>query len=265
MPISIEPIARAVREVKSVLLEINLVYSFLDTLIIFLLSFFITFLTNVHWYFAIIPTILYFILHITKKVGNISLLRVEEKVSSLSEQLRTAADNVGRHNEIIDLLNNDVLTRMRDVKVSYFIDFKDLVKKLLVMFCISFLIIFVTSMNVRLVNFGDMFHISEKNFDFKRGSEDILSDGRDLDPETQGNTDIFGDPSIREIGKIPLQLQLNPIESEINLNEFKEVEPKDFDNAPAPGEISAQQDAAYDKEIAKEYKEVIKNYFDKIT
>ncbi|MBS3158238.1 hypothetical protein J4206_03040 [Candidatus Woesearchaeota archaeon] len=262
---SFEPVARAVREVKNVLLEINLVYSFLDTLIIFLLSFFITFLTNVHWYFAMIPTALYFILHVTKRVGSISLLRVEEKVASLSEQLRTAADNVGRHNEIIDLLNKEVLSKMRDVKVSYFIDFKDLLGKIFAMFCISFLIIFVTSMNVRLVNFGDMFHISEKSLDFDRGSENIASDGRDLEAETQGNSDIFGDPSVREAGKNPISLQLNPVESEINLNEFKEVEPKDFDNAPAPGEISAQQDAAYDREIAREYKEVVKNYFDKIT
>lgn len=265
MAASFEPVARAVREVKNVLLEINLVYSFLDTLVIFLLSFFITFLTNVHWYFAMIPTIIYFVLHVTKRIGSISLLRVEEKVSSLSEQLRTAADNVGRHNEIINLLNNDVLSRMRDVKVSYFINFKDLLGKILAMFCISFLIIFVTSMNVRLVNFGDMFHISEKSLDFKRGSENIASDGRDLDAETQGNTDIFGDPSVREAGKNAIMLELNPVESEINLNEFKEVEPKDFDNAPAPGEISAQQDAAYDKEITREYKEVVKNYFDKIT
>jgi hypothetical protein len=261
----LEPIARAVREIKGVLLSINLVYSFLDTLIIFLLSFFITFLLNVHWIFALLPTLFYFLLHIRRKAKNVSLLKVEQKVESLNEELRTAADNVGKHNEIIDLLNKDVLSKMKQVKVSFFINFKDLLKKLMMMFFISFVIIFMTSLNVRLINFGDVFQISEDTL-FSRDDYETISRGeRDLEADTEDFDEIFGDASIAELGKKDISISLNNLESEIKLDEFEEVTDELFDNAPSIIEISAREDAAYDKEIAKEYKEVIKNYFDSIT
>jgi hypothetical protein len=227
-------LARALLEIKKVIISITIVDSLIESLIVFLVA--VLFLTQfeMSWGYAVVPAIIYYVYRTMKLILKRDLVLVESKVPELNEKLRTAADNIGRSNEIIDSLNRDVLGLMRKVKTSYFISFGGLLKKVIVLFIVSIIIIFVSALNVKLI-------------DLKNVLDDIRDDGSgayfmavENESELITNGDIYGDEEIIELGKEELDLEVNLVASDINIDEFKETEYKEF-SSNFPGDIGAIQ------------------------
>ncbi|MDO8740816.1 MAG: hypothetical protein Q7J54_04580 [Candidatus Woesearchaeota archaeon] len=250
-------IEQALKEVKEVLVTINIFDSLLYSLIVLLGGVLLFSLIRVKWYFALIPFIAFFAYDLRKRIQMAKYNYVEEKVPNLKEQLITVADNLDKNNEVVDELNKDVLKKMKEVKTSYFLGFGTLSKRLLAVFVLSFFIIFASALNVHFLDFNQAvqdignalprYYAKHENVDFE-----------------QNDSSIYGNKSVAELGQEEIKLQLNPLSSDININDLKDIEKKQFGES-YPYDIYASSDTTFKEDIPLSYQKIVKNYFNSLT
>ncbi|MBI4449268.1 hypothetical protein HY641_04560 [Candidatus Woesearchaeota archaeon] len=256
-----ERIILAIREIRDVLTQIAVAEAMLDSLLFFFVIYLVCMLLGIDWRLGVVISLVFFAHHCSQKVKHINLRDVETTVPELKEQLSTSADNVHLDNEIVQLLHLDVLARMRAVKVSMFIPYKKLWREIMGIAAIAFLIIILVSLNVKFLDYKTVL----SGFKAPNSKTTIDFNALEADNSTGGGGDIFGNESIAELGNRQLQLQINPILSEINLDDIKEAKPKDFDTSETPLEIKASTDSSFDENIPREHKEIVKRYFSAIS
>jgi hypothetical protein len=257
----VKPIVQALREAKRSILQIVLFNSFIDTLVVYILLLLgCTVLTLPGWY-ALVPAAVYAVVHTYGNVKDVNFSKIEEKFPSLNEQLITVADNVKEQNEIIESLNQEVLQKMREIRTSSFINFGKLVRELSVMAVVSFIIIGTAAFNVQFLDFKQT--IKEIR-EFKPFQEyDINQELLEFE-ESQNLSEILGDKSVTELGQQQLDLELNPLLSDVDIGKVKPPEERRFREVPPP-EIKATSDVSFEEEIPKEYQRIVKTYFKEIT
>lgn len=248
----------ALRELKQVLAQVAFSQAVLEGLIILLSSFIICVLINLPIYFGFIPGSLYFVHLANKKFKGIKLSKVEEEFPDLKEQLTTAADNLYRKNDIVAGLHEDVLRLMKSIKTSHFIKFKTMWRQLVAIAALCFALILFTSLNMQFVDYKEIAKEIQE-FGQDRARPDIF----EFQQAGVGNeSDIFGNESLAELGLEELQVQINPIFSEINLQDIKEAKEQEFEEGAFPADIEAKITAQEGGEnIPKEHKEIVKKYF----
>ncbi len=257
-------IEAALRELKEALYVLDIVALLLDTIITFLGFLIFLVIFNLPWYYALAPAILYFTFTFLREWNHSKMSRVEEKVPELNEQLRTVEDNLDKENTITTWLNDEVIAKMKKIKTSFFIDLNDLKLKSASILLISLIIIIIAILNV--------------NFDAKLAAQKINAKGIftrqplqevtriDLASLREGNlSDIFGNKSLAKLGTKELELTLNPLQSEINLQELTEAEKQTFTPPDFPKEIYTSYEQAYTENVPKENQKVIQRYFQQIT
>lgn len=254
-----KPIELALNEVKSALKQMVLFNSVMDSLAVFLISVLVFILITLPWYYAFVPFGLYAGLHTYRAFKGIAYKQVEDKVPQLREMLRTAADNVGKENEITNSLHADVVHMMKLVRTSYFLNFGRLTRELLMMGVVAFLIIGVSAYNVRLVSISDLAAKAASFGGFKQyelGAEELIL-------EENATDDIYGNKSVAELGSEELNLQINPVLSDVAIGKTKPPEKKEFQEVP-PKEIAGTTDTTYQETIPKGYQKIVKSYFREI-
>ncbi len=259
-------IQTALREVREFLYILDILRILIDTIIVFLSFMILVVLLNFPWHYALYPALIAFILLFVFPFRENKMQRVEEKVPELNEQLRTVEDNLDKENSIVTLLNEDVLKRMRAIKTSFFLSFQDVTVKSISILLLSLIIIVLAILNV---HFDAMLAAQKaieplKAFTVRQTGQEIPR--IDLASLREGNlTDIFGNKSLAKLGNKELTLQLNPLQSEINLNEIKDAEHQTFTPPDFPKEIYTSYESAYTENVPKENQKVIKTYFQQIT
>lgn len=268
MPGTIKPIGvigSALRELKEVLYVMDMLRLVLDTLIVFLAVLLAFALLNIAWYDALVPAAVYFGYRFYREWKQNKMRVVEQKVPELDEQLQTVEDNLGRESTILAMLNEDVVRKMKKIKTSLFVNVHDLTVKSVSILLISLIVILVAILNV--------------NFDAKLAAEKAAAPLKniirqpsqeiprvDLASLREGNfSDIFGNKSLAKLGSKELQLVVNPLQSEINLDEVSEAESGDFTPPDFPREIVTSYEDAYAENVPKENQDIIKRYFQQIT
>ena len=257
-------VEKALIELNKALLVVTLFTCFLDSLIVFMLAYIMILFFPISWIFALFPFLFFFLGHATNSVKNISYTRVEKLVPSLHEKLRTVADNLDKHNELVESLNYDVVKKMREIKTSYFINFKKIGKRIVVLGVMAFVIILVSSYNVKFVEIRERFvedlkEIPLEDLKPRIGASSFSGKGFD-DPNT------FGEESIAELSNLELDLKLNPSRTEIDIKNVDEnVEKKEFEENAFPVDIEGVADATFEESIPKEHEKIVKNYFSQIS
>ncbi len=257
------PIVIALKEVKGALIQINASEMIIDALIVFSSAYLLCLLFLAPPAVAAIPFALALVYGWSHKVANVHAREVEETVPILKDQLTTVSDNLYRENEIITGLQQDVLALLRHVRVSYFIDFKRIWREIMILAVLSFAILIVATLNV---HFADYKSVAKE-------IGDVLGEGGlgGLDPDGSGEggsenfTDIFGNETLVELGENELNLQINPVLSEINIEDIQEAKEREFEESVFPTEIIARTDSSFDDKIPKENREIVKKYFSGIT
>ena len=239
-------IVAAIREIKNTLSSITLLSCFLDALLVLLLSVITLMLISVEWYWAIIPFIIYFYIHYKNGKKQLSLAFVEEKTPELKEELRTSADNLDKDNEIVMALHEEVLAKMRRIKVSDFIDFKKISRRMFVISILCFLILIFSAFNVSFIDINDLLdQITQEQEETKSPYEEEI-------PEEENRAgaggSIFGEESIAELGAEELNLQINPVLSEIDINDVSDAKEKEFKKDYFEEDIEATQDKTYEED-----------------
>jgi hypothetical protein len=255
-----KPIGLALKEAHSSLLQIAILTSAVDTLVVYLLGLLVCLLFTLPNWYAVVPAFAYAIIHTRGNLQQVSFAKIEERVPALKERLTTVADNWKDDNPVIDQLNAEVLLMMKEIRTSYFLDFGRLSRELLVMLVVSFIIIGSSAFNVKFLDIGDA--VKEIR-DFRPGEYDINEELLEYEEGTN-LSEILGEKSINELGKQQLDLQLNPLKSDVVIGKIRDPEERSFREVP-PREILAQSDSSYQDDIPKQYQKIVKTYFNEIT
>lgn len=251
-------ITHALKELKGVLVAVTIFDVLFNTIAIFLFFYLLLMLITVNPMYSLAPTALYFAVFFPRAYKKkVNLEEVENKVPILNEQLRTSADNISKPYPIVQSLHEDVLRKMRHVNTSAFINFNKTGYRLLLVALLSFGIISLAAADVKFIDFNKVVS------DVKRMTSQTPSIFSDVDPGAGEETDIYGEESIAELGTNELNLEINPMASEIDINDIQDVQKREFIST-FPEEIAAKSDSSYDDNIPKEHKEIVKRYFREI-
>ena len=246
----------ALNELKRAIVHIKVMEALLDTILGFFLAYLVMVLVAKDWRWALLPAIVFGIVQIHRKVNELDLKDVEYTVPQLREQLRASADNVYKDNEISESLHADVLNLMKQIRTSAFVPFKKIWREIMTIAALSFCIILLSALNVRLIDFDSVLDNLKK---IRESPADIKLQENQLDTLPVG--DLYGNASVAALGNKELMLQINPVLSEINLEDIKEAKPKDYTEHSFPSEILAKADKSFEENIPKENKEIVKRYF----
>ena len=259
-----KPIQEALVELRRTVLSIILLNSVVDSVVIFALFFLVMILIAVDWLYAFIPFGVYLIVHTVSGLRRVEFRSIERKLPDFQDQLTTAADTAQKDNPVLEEFRQELLSRMRQIRNSYFINFKKITLRLLTLVLISFVTIFVSAAGIRLFDFNQVMDAASRSglnpFARYGLNESLLSF-----EENQSIEDILGNKSVAELGYEELQLQLSPVQSDVDISRIEEPENKQFSTTTPPTDIGATTDATYEENIPKDYRRIVKNYFSQIS
>ncbi len=255
---------------RKVLKEVNVIvdevlsFDIILTSVLIFLGFYLgLMLLNLNPWYSLFPTLVYlsFLLYIDLNTNKYKI--VEDKYAPLYEKLRTAADNVDMENEIIDELEHQVVTDLRNVRVSSFVKVKKVSYKVLgsVLLCLA--ILFASMYNI---HFGGLGIALDKVRDIVSGG---VGEGEGIGDELvaglgEGEGDIYGEESIAKIGMEELEIKIKQPSVEIIGSEFYEVPEKEFEET-FPDEIFAISAGSYEERITIENQKLVKDYFKELS
>lgn len=254
-----KPIGLALKEAKKSVLQLALFQSAFDTLVMFLLMLLACLLLSLPKWYAFVPTMIYAIIHTAGNLKDVSFSAIEDKYPQLKEQLITVADNWSEQNEIVEALNQEVLQKMKEIRTSSFLNFGKLSREIIVMALVSILIIGLAGFNVKLIDLRDTLK-QMRNFNPEYTVNEELLEYE----ESQNLDEILGEKNIEELGKQQIDLQINPLMSDVDIGKVNAPEDLSFREVP-PTEIRGSSDSSYEEEIPKEYQRMVKKYFKEIT
>ncbi|MEM3154336.1 MAG: hypothetical protein QW165_02085 [Candidatus Woesearchaeota archaeon] len=261
MPVVVKPIARALKEAKRAVLQVVVFNSVIDSLVAYILLLLGCTLLSLPSWWALVPAVAYAVIHTYGNIKDVHFSAIEEKFPALKEQLITVADNWKEQNEIVDALNQEVLQKMKEIRTSSFLNFGKLTREIAVMAVVSFIIIGSAAFNVKFLDLkGTIKEIREfKPFQQYDINQELLEF-----EESQNLSEILGEKSITELGQQQLDLELNPIMSDVIIGRYKPPEEREFREV-LPSEIKATTDVSFEENIPKQYQRIVKTYFKEIT
>ncbi|MBW2984822.1 hypothetical protein KY361_06900 [Candidatus Woesearchaeota archaeon] len=266
---------KVLREINSTLGNISVFDNLLDAVIIFLVCFLILILIKFYPLLALIPAIIYMIVAPIKKVNKLKRKKakiVEESYPPLKEKLRTAVDNIQVSNPIVEALQREVISDMRNVRISSFISGKSTSYKILVSVSLCFIILFVAAHDFG-VDIKDLADKGRKIIDaaYVIGGDELGEELGEIMAATGGTEldDIYGKESTANLGNEVIDVELKPISYEIDVRKVKDVEEKEFEETildeTCADEGACTPQESFRNEYPKEQQELVKNYFLKIS
>ncbi len=260
------------KDFRKVLKEINVVVEevlafdiILTSVLIFLGFYLALMLFNLNPWYALFPTLIYlvFLLYIDLNTNKYKL--VENKYAPLYEKLRTAADNVDKENIVVDELEHEVVSDLRNVRVSSFVKIKRVSSKVLASVILCLVILFVSIYDVNLGDWSIAFE-EIKDLIYKEGG---AGEGGGLGDDLvagkgEGEGDIYGEESIARVGMQELQIKIKQPTMEIIGSEIYEIPEKEFEET-FPDEIFAVSSGSYEEKITIENQKLVKDYFKELS
>src|SRR3972149_1290784 len=128
----------AINELRRTLIQLRLVETLMDGLVLFIGLYLICMLLTINWVYCFIPVLGFIFYDANRKLAEVRLRVVEEHVPDLRDQLTTAYDTLYKQNEIVPLLHEDVVRKMKLFKISVFVPFKKMWGELVTIAAIAF-------------------------------------------------------------------------------------------------------------------------------
>lgn len=257
----IKPVVLALEEARKAVFKIVVFNSLIDGMVAFMLMYLGCILLSLPIGYALLAALVYLVVHTYGNLKDVNFAKIEEKFPALSEQLITVADNAKEQNEIVDALNQEVLHKMKEIRTSSFLNFGKLTREVVVMAVISFIIIGSSAFHVK---FLDLQEIVKELKEFNPVKEYDINEELLQFEESQNLSEILGNKSVTELGQQQLNLELNPLKSDVEIGTVRELEDRQFREV-APPEIRAIADVSFEEEIPKQYQRIVKTYFKEIT
>jgi hypothetical protein len=259
--VSRNKVQKALREVRNSVRTIALLHATLGAIIFFFAGLLIMQLVALRWYWAFAVASPFIIWVYYRNLSNANLYLVENTVTEFKDVLTTLRDSMHLNNEVVRELQRETIIKLKHIKNSYFLRFGGITVKLLSIVVLSVTIVSLAAFNIQFVAFTD---IVDAVSDIRPFQEYALDESL-LDYEENETDEIYGNKSVAELGLEELQLKINPLESDIDISDIKEAEKREFATERAAREIIAANDASYSENIPKEYRKIVKFYFNEIT
>lgn len=245
-----------VKEINRTLNELILFDNIVNTTIVFLVFYFILSILDFNPLFALIPALLYLGFYSYMSFKSYKPLIIESKYAPLREKLRTAADNIGMDNPIVEELEYEVTSEMKNVGLSMFINPRTLSYKIFGVVLLSFMVIFATTLNLKLLDFAkqkvpDIFDKSPKGV------------GNFVATKLNTSEDIYGKEDVAKLGDKELNIRIKPVDFKVNVREEGDVQQQKFEST-FPKDLTVKETVAYEENIPQEQQELVKNYFKKL-
>ena len=259
-----KPINALFNEVKLEMLKVALIYSFLDSIMIFFIIYFLISFFNINFLFTIlIPgviTFIFFIVNFITRINRLKLKTMEEANPQIKEMLRTAHDNMNEENLMMIALFEELKGKMRTVSSGNLLESKRIITRIISAVIIVFLIIFVSAINVNLKKIDIPF----EKLRFMTGNNKVAYGEGNITGLVFNETDvIYGDASIAKLGNEKLDLNMNPTMSEIDFNQIGDAEEQVLREGAVPSEVGVNPDAFNNQEVLDEAEQAA-NYSQRI-
>ena len=249
--------SKVVKEVNKTMTELLLFENIVNTTLVFLFFYLILSVFDFYPLLAFIPALGYLGFYSYMSLKASKPLIVESKYAPLREKLRTAADNISMENPVVDELEYEVTSEMKNVGLSMFINPKVLSYKIFVVMLLSFLIIFASSFNLKLLELAK--RKAPNIFDTKN----LKGVGNLAATKLNTTDDIYGKDDVAKLGDKELKIRIKPVDFKVNVREEGETSQQDFETV-FPKDLTVKETAAYEENIPQEQQELVKNYFKKL-
>ncbi len=246
-----------IKELNRTLNEIILFENLVNTTLIFLIFYLALLVFDLKPLYAVIPALIYLVVYSFIRLSFSKPVMIENKYSPLKEKLRTATDNIGLTNPVIEELEEEVAREMKNVGLSMFINPKILSYKLLVVILISFTIIFTATTNMKFLEFSK--YKVPDIFDTKS----LKGVGNLVATKLNTSEDIYGKTDVAKLGDKELNIRIKPVDFKANVREEGDLQTRKFE-ITFPNEFVVKETTAYEENIPQEQQELVKNYFKKL-
>lgn len=249
-----KPFQNVVKEINRTLTEMILFENIVNTTIVFLVFYLILTVIDFSPFLAFIPALAYLGFYSYMSFRSYKPGIVESKYSPLREKLRTAADNVGLENPVVEELQYEVTSEMKNVGLSMFINPRTLSYRIFAVMVLSFLIIFTSTLNIKFLEFA------RKVPDIFEGPKGV---GNFVAVKLNTSEDIYGKDDVAKLGSNELNIRIKPVDFKINVREEGDVQTQKFEST-FPKDLTVKETLAYEENIPQEQQELVKNYFKKL-
>ncbi|MBW3020838.1 hypothetical protein KY334_06065 [Candidatus Woesearchaeota archaeon] len=275
-------------EIRNGIYKIRLLRAFLNGAFAYLIAYFISMIVSMPP--LIVGSITFgvvFIYTILISLKEDPILLVESKYPELDEELRTVKDNFHKQNILVEELKKEVTSKVkRNVDMGDFVDFKKIISRILFMFFMSFLIIFVASLNIRLMSVGEVFDLSldlmkdlgaEILRDGSQKLEVVLGDGEltgkfknlalvaGVGGGTSDSGEIFGDSQVAQLGNEVVNIEIKPTDYELSIEDYENPEKMDFISSSfKEDDVFLEKDFSLEEDIPREKQDIVKRYFSEL-
>ena len=245
-----------VKEINRTLNQLIFFENLVNTTLVFLVFYLLLSVFDFNPIFALFPALAYLGVYSYLSLKSYKPMIVESKYAPLREKLRTAADNANVDNPIAEELEYEVTSEMKNVGLSMFINPKTLSYKIFAVMLLSFMIIFATTLNLRLLEFA-----KQKVPDiFEKGPKGV---GNFVATKLNTSDDIYGKEDVAKLGDKELNIRIKPVDFKVNVREEGDSKQQKFETV-FPKELAVRETAAYEENIPQEQQELVKNYFKKL-
>ena len=248
--------ADVVKEINRTLNQMIFFENVVNTTIVFLISYLVLSIIDFQPLYGLVPALLYLGFYSYMSLKTSKPMMVESKYAPLREKLRTAADNLNMSNPIVEELEYEVTSEMKNVGLSMFINPRILSYKILAVMVLSFMIIFATTLNLKLLEFAK-YKVPDI---FERGPKGV---GNFVATKLNTSGDIYGKDDVANLGDKELNIRLKPVDFKINVKEEGEFKQQKFETV-FPKDLAVKETTAYEENIPQEQQELVKNYFKKL-
>ena len=235
---------KIITEVNRTLSQVVMFDIMLNGILLFLGFYLVLSLFKFHPMLALLPSGLYTAYLFSRRIGADKMPWVEKTYPILNEKLRTARDNWSVENPIVDELQEEVSHGLSLVRISSFINTRRLSIKIGTAIALSFLIVITGLFNL----------------DFSKISFDTDDEAELNIPSKQGNTDIYGEESVAQLGDDQVDVQIKQVSFEIDIRDVRDAPDKEFDSL-FPEEVFVKSAEGFEDRVSVEQQQLVKEYF----
>jgi len=251
-------------EVKMEIIKINLIYSFLDSIMLFFVLYFGVSLFNIKFlYTLLIPlgvAALYFLSNLIRRIKKSRLKDMEDANPQLREILRTAHDNQDEDNPLIAGLFEELKGKLKTSSSGKLLDSRKIMTRVISAIAIVFIIVILSSLTINLkkidIPFDRLAFLKDQVIGRTEGNiTDLVFNQTDI---------VYGDASVAKLGSDVVNIKVNPTISDIDLTNIKDAEDRALREGGLPQEIGISSDAYSNQKVLEEAEAAV-NYSQRIS
>ncbi len=255
---------KVLREINLVLDEVLLFDVILNSVLIFLGFYLGLMLLNFNPWYALFPTLGYFLYLLQRDVRKNKYAMVEDAYKPLAIKLRTAADSAEKENEIVQQLKREVVMDLEHVPVSSFVRTPRITGKIMASVVLCFLILLAAIYNINLSPFKiDLASVLGKLLEAGGDGSGGRGDKEGLGRGGQ-ERDIYGEGRVAELGDEELEVIIRRSSTEAVGVTVDEPPQREFEEA-FPDEVFVAASGAFEEKINVENQKLVKQYFKELT